>query len=285
MTTARIEREALTGIVQEFWRMGMKKLLFVWVAIAVGIVLVPRVYANAIIFDHNSATYTLTSYIPADQGSNVPVVNAFIQDNSGTESLAITGFEYYLGGSSVSGAAGDTPSQFLSALNSWTYELGAGAYGNGTGTAWNKNKSPIANGAVAPKDASKTDYLSAVTLENSRSSGFCYTGEILTPGSECEVELLVTPNCGGAEGTSSTTFLYGYAEGVEGKGTFNGTNWSKGSDAGVAQGMEESIEIDVAPEPNSLVLLGTGLGLLSFGLSLRKRFAGSEPSTIQSKIA
>ena len=263
----------------------MKKLLFVWVAIAVGVVLVPRVYANAIIFDHNSPTYTLTSYIPADQGSNVSVVNAFIQDNSGTESLAITGFEYYLGGSAVSGAAGDTPGAFLGASNGWTYDLGAGAYSNGPGTSWSKNGVPTVNGAVEPKDASKKNYLSAVTLVNSSSSGYCYTGEILSAGSQCEVELLVTPNYGGAEGSSSSTFIYGYAEGVVGKGTWNGTSWSRGSDTSVAQGMEESIEIDVAPEPNSLVLLGTGLGLLGFGLSLRKQFAGSEPSTIQSPIA
>ena len=62
-------------------------------------------------------------------------------------------------------------------------------------------------------------------------------------------------------------------------------SWSRGSDNVVAQGMEESIEIDVAPEPNSLVLLGTGLGLLGYGLSLRKRFAGSEPSMSRSTIA
>ena len=265
----------------------MKKLLFVGVAIAMGVVLAPRASASPLIFDHFSDTYTLTSYIPADQGSDVSLVNAFIANNSGTESLAITGFEYYLGGSAVSGAAADTPSQFLSAANGWTYDLGVGNYGDGTGTAWSKNGSPTVNGAVAPKDASKKDYLSEVALENSSSSGFCYTGEILAPGIGCEVELLVTPNYGGAEGTSSTTFIYGYAEGVDGKGTYNPVteSWSRGSDNVVAQGMEESIEIDVAPEPNSLVLLGTGLGLLGYGLSLRKRFAGSEPSMSRSTIA
>src|ERR1035438_3196805 len=100
----------------------MNKLLFVWVAIAVGVVLVPRASASALIFDHISATYTLTSDNPADEGSNVSLVNAFILNNSGTESLAITGFEYYLGGNSVPGAAGDTPGAFLGAGNGWTYD-------------------------------------------------------------------------------------------------------------------------------------------------------------------
>lgn len=265
----------------------MKKQLFVWVAIVAAVVLVPRVSASTFTFNHISATYTLTSDSPADQGSNVSLVNAFIQDNSGTESLAITGFEYYLGGSSVSGAAGDTPSQFLTAANGWTYELGGGAFSTSTaGTSWNKNGAPTVNAAVKPEGASKTDYLSSVTLVNSSSSGFCYTGEILSPDSECEVELLVTPNYGGVEGSSTTTFIYGYAEGVEGKGTWNGTSWSKGSNAGVSQGMQESIDIDVAPEPNSLALLGTGFGMLSFGLFLRKRrVAVSESSMSQRTIA
>jgi len=95
----------------------------------------------------------------------------------------------------------------------------------------------------------------------------------------------VTANFGGAMGSSSSTFIYGYAEGVDGKGTWDGTNWSKGSDATVAQGMEESIDIDVAPEPNSLLLLSTGFGLLGFGLFLRKRYVGSEPLMSQSTIA
>jgi len=265
----------------------MKKLLFVWVAIAMGVVLVPGASADTLIFNHLNDTYTLDANNPADQGSNVSLVNAFIENNSANESLAITGFEYYLGGNAVSGAAADTPSEFLSAENGWTYKLGAGDYGDETGTGWSKNKSPKAKEAVAPKDSSKTDYLSEVTLESSSSSSFCYTGEILTPGSECDVELLVTANFGGAEGSSSSTFIYGYAEGVDGKGTYNPIteSWSKGSDATVAQGMEESIDITISPEPNSLVLLSTGCGLLGFGLVLRKRYAGSESSMSRSTIA
>jgi hypothetical protein len=265
----------------------MKKLLFVGGAIAMGVTLAPFASASTFTFNHITDTYTLSSENPADVGPNVSLVNAFIQNSSGTESLAITGFEYYFGGSAVSGAAGDTPSQFQSAANGWTYQLGGGAYNTSTaGTGWNKNTVPTVNGAVKPEGASKTDYLSQVALENSSSSGFCYTGEILAPDSECDVELLVTANFGGAIDSSTTTFIYGFAEGVDGKGTFNsGTDtWSKGSNTAVSQGMEESINIDVAPEPNSLLLFGTGFGVLGFGLFLRNRQAGSQLAMNRSRI-
>jgi hypothetical protein len=264
----------------------MKKLLFACATLAMGVVLASQASANTLTFDHTNSTYTLTSDNPADQGANVSVVNAYIKNTSGAQSLGITGFEYYLGGSSVSGAAGDTPTQFLAAENGWTYQLGGGAYSTRTaGTGWSRNLAPTPNDAVEPIDASKKNYLSAVTLVNSSSSGYCYTGETLAPGAECYVELLVTANYGGAIGSSSSTFIYGYAEGVDGTGTFNGTTWSHGNNPVEDQGMEEAIEIDIAPEPNSLVLLGTGFGLLGVGLFLRKRFWESEPSMSQPTIA
>jgi len=263
----------------------MKKLLFAGVAIALGGVLAPNASAATMTFDHINSTYTLFSDNPADEGSNVSLVNAYIKDPSATKSLGITGFEYYLGGSTVASAAGDTPVQFLSAANGWTYQLGEGAFSASTaGTLWANNGVPTPNGAVKPTSNSTTDYLSAVSLVNSSSSGYCYIGETLAPGGECEVELLVTANYGGATGSKSTTFLYGYAEGAEGTGSWNGTSWSTGNVA-VGQGMQETIDIDIAPEPNSVVLLGTGLGLLGLGLFLRKRFAGSVPSMAQAPIA
>jgi hypothetical protein len=104
----------------------MKKLLFVCGAMAMGVVVAPCASAATFTFNHIVDTITLSSGNPADVGSNVSLVNAYIQDGSATKFLAITGFEYYLGGSAVSGAAADTPTQFVSAGNGWTYQLGGG---------------------------------------------------------------------------------------------------------------------------------------------------------------
>jgi len=195
--------------------------------------------------------------------------------------MAITGIEYYLGGSFVSGAYGDTPSAFTSAANGWTYSLGVGNYSNSTNAAWSKNSAPTSGDAVKPRPDSESldDYLSAVALENSSSSGYCYIDEILASNASCDVELLVTPDYGGANGSSSDTFLYGYAEGVEGTGTFNtGTETWSGTNNAVAGGMQEQIDIDPTPEPSSLVLLGTGFGLLGLGVFLRRRHSTAQPT-------
>jgi len=271
----------------------MKKSLFVWVAIAMGVALAPGASAGTLTFDHINATYTLKSDDAADVGPNVSVVNAYIENTSTTASLAITGFEYYLGGTDVTGAAGDTPAEFVNEKNSdgstgngWTYSLGKGAYSNGTGTAWpspGHNSGPTAGGAVKPEAGSTKSYLSAVTLENGGSTGICSIDETLAANnaagtnaaSKCEVELLVTANYGGALGSSIPTFIYGYAEGVAGTGTFNPVTgrWSGGSNAAEAQGMEETIYVDVAPEPGSLLLLGTGMLALA-GVVRRKLSRG-----------
>jgi hypothetical protein len=78
----------------------MKKLLFVCGAIAMGVVLAPRAYAGTITFDHINGSYTLTSDVTADEGSNVSVVNAYIENTSGTGSGSVcfcTGLRSALG--------------------------------------------------------------------------------------------------------------------------------------------------------------------------------------------
>jgi hypothetical protein len=254
----------------------MKKFLFVCSAAAIACALTPQASADALAFNQITSPYTLASDNPADQGSNVPVVNATITNNT-NQSIAITGIEFFLGGNFVSGASGDTPSEFKAEGNEWTYSLGVGRYSDSEGTRWSKNHDPDPGQAVEPEDGSTKNYLTDVTLVNSSSSGYCYIDDILGAGDSCSVELLVTPNYGGAMGSSDKTFIYGYAEGVEGKGVFtpsnsgSGGSWSKGADATVDNGMQERIEIDVAPEPRSLVLLGSGFALVGAMAFLRRR--------------
>ncbi len=256
----------------------MKSFPLLFSAVATALALGPLAFAGPLSLNQITSPYVLTSEDAADVGSDLSLVNAVITNNS-AQSIAITGIEFYLGGTGVPGAAGDTPSEFTAAANGWTYALGDGTYSNLAGSGWSKNSVPTPGDAVQPKDGSTKDYLSEVTLVNSNASGYCYIDEILAAGGDCDVELLVTPNYGGAQGTSPNTFIYGYAEGVEGKGTFtpsnngSGGSWSSGADATVAQGMQEQVEIDVAPEPGSMVLLGTGVGLLGLGAFLRRRDA------------
>jgi hypothetical protein len=216
----------------------------------------PVAFADTITFNHDANSYTLVSDNPANQGT-VIIDNAFIEDSSATQSLTITGLEYYFGGTGYT--TGHTPA--TNSGTGWNYILGVGAYSNSAGTAWAAHNSiPTPGGAVKPATGAQTDYLATVSLiqGNAADPSLCYIGETLAVGASCDVELQVTANYGGVLGSSSVTKMWGYAEGLEGSTTV-------GSD------MIENIDVDVAPEPSSLLLLATGL--LGLGMIVRRKLS------------
>lgn len=247
----------------------MKKFSVTLGLMTFAIALTPAAFANSLTFDHDSNSLTFISNDPADQGTVTVTDFAYIEDTSETKDLTIEGFEFYFGGSVVSGAAGDTPSQFQSAENGWTYSIGEGDLTSMKGSGWSKNNHPdTIGGAVKPIDSSQKDYIGSVSVVNNSQSGYCYTGEVLDPDQFCQVELDLTINYGGAMGSSSNTFIYGFADGkLSGQGA-NSQNDSQ------FQGMQEKIDIMVAtPEPDSLILLGTGFGLLGLAAFFRRNAA------------
>jgi hypothetical protein len=235
---------------------------------ATAVSLTPAVFANSLTFNHDSPSITLDSDSPADQGTITLTDFAFISNTSDTKTLTIEGFVFFLGGSSVGGAAGDTPGEFLFAENGWTYAIGEGDLPDAAGNPWAKNTLPAIGGPVASQDTSKKNYISSVDVINDAGSGYCYAGEMLAPGADCQVELQITANYD-TNGLASDTFVYGFADGqLSGKGA------GALSDSQF-QGMEENIHIDAAPEPRSLVLLGTGFGLIGLVVFLRQRRAAA----------
>jgi len=253
----------------------MQKLTLYQIAVvavvAIALALTPAAFANSLTLDHYNGSLTLTSV--ANQGTVTLTDFAYIENTSTTKTLTIQGFEFYLGGTSVSGAANDTPTQFVAAANGWTYSLAQGDLAPGSlGTGWTNNTTPTSGQAVEPENAASKNYLSTVTLiPGTSGSGYCYIGEILgvNTGSlsstdSCQIELQVTVNYGGKEGSKSDTFIYGYAD-----GKMSGTGSNAANDSQF-QGMEESIDIDVAPEPSTLMLLSTGL--LGLAGLVRRRF-------------
>jgi hypothetical protein len=250
----------------------MQKLTFYQIAVvavvAIALALTPAANAAGITYgmtlNHTTSTFSLISENAADHGTvmilNQVIKNTVTGTGSDTVNLEITGFEFFFGGSGYNANTG-LPS---GGGSNWTYILGAGAYSNSAGTAWTGyNNTPTPGGAVKPHTGDITDdYLTSVTLVNSSSSGYCYVGEILVKGASCDVELLVTAFYGGVLGDTSNTAVWGYAEGEEGT-TGNYTN-------PVNQQMVETIEIDTAPEPSTLMFLGTGL--LGLAGLVRRRF-------------
>jgi len=244
----------------------MKRVLLAFAAAAAAVALAPVALANSLTFNHDSGSLTLSSDNVADQGTVTLTDFAFIENTAASKSLTIQGFEFFVGGDSVPGAAGDTPGQFKSAGNGWTYSIGEGDLTSAKGTKWAENKNPLIIGdAIQPIDSSTKDYISSFSVINNSGSGYCYTGEVLAAGAECQVELELTANFGGALNSSSNTFIYGFAD-----GKLSGSGPNSVSDSQF-QGMEERIHINVAPEPGSLVLFGTGFGLIGLFLYLRHR--------------
>lgn len=245
----------------------MRKVPFAVIASAVACA--PAAFANSLVINHDNNSITLNSDNPADQGTITLTDFAFIKNTSGGKNLTIQGFEFFFGGNAVPGASGDTPSAFLGANNGWTYSIGEGDLTSAKGSGWSQNHHPIViGGAVEPIDSSPRDFISSVSIVNNSSSGFCFTGEVLAPGAECQVELDLTANYGGPMGSHSATFIYGFAD-----GKLSGSGPNSVSDSQF-QGMEERIKINVAPEPGSVVLLGTGFGLVGFAAFLRRRSTG-----------
>jgi len=250
----------------------MKKVFFASAAMAITIALTPTAFADSMALNHYADKYALTSNNPADQG-NVVIDNAYIENTSAGKDLVITGFEFLLGGSGYSASDGLPEG----GGSGWTYSLGAGAFGDEQGTSWSKNTSPDVGDAVKPRSGhTAEDYLSSVELISTEPNA-CSIGETLDPGQSCDVAIEVTVNYGSAPGKSSDTAIWGYAEGNEGTGTLNSKNVWKHGNTAVDNAMVENIHIEVAPtpEPRSLVLLGSGFGLVGLLVFLRHRRAAS----------
>lgn len=245
----------------------MKRVLFAIAAAAAVVALAPVALANSLTFNHDNGSITLSSDNVADQGTVTLTDFAFIENTAANKTLTIQGFEFYVGGLSVPGAASDTPGAFLGEENGWTYSIGEGDLKpSSKGTKWEENKNPLVIGdAVQPMDSSDKNYISSFSVINNSGSGYCFTGEVLAAGADCQVELELTANFGGALGSKSDTFIYGFAD-----GKLSGSGANSVSDSQF-QAMVENIHVQVAPEPGSLVLFGTGFGLIGLFLYLRHR--------------
>lgn len=236
----------------------MKKTLFVLSLMAVAaLTLGQSAYASAlkITTTRQSDPFAVKSDSVTDIVENVVVKNTST-GSSGTN-VTLDSIEVWFGGTGYN-IAGNTPPSGSS------YDLDATSAGNLSHS-----------GDVTVNSGNPGDQITYAELVNNSGSGECYVGEVLTKGSTCEVELIlgvtgVAPvgSHGDASKSSSSTAIFM---------TVNGSGSTENS-------AEFGLEIDYAPEPGSLVLLGTGFGLMGLALFLRKRYAQAASHMRQTTI-
>jgi hypothetical protein len=187
--------------------------------------------------------------------SNAGTVDVIALDvtNINNPTVTLTQIEVWLGGEDIT-----TPP------TGYSYDLDATSAGN------------LSGGDVAPKNGSNPgDQITSAELVNNSSSGYCYVGESLIKGASCDIELVVTvtgvaPTGSTKPGDLSSSETNIYTTVTASSGSTSSHDYNVDIDE-FAPTPEDS---DV-PEPRSLVLLGSGFGLLGLGVFLRKKYAAA----------
>jgi hypothetical protein len=205
-------------------------------------------------------------------GSNVGTVDILnlVKDIS-KGPITLTQIEVWFGGEDITEAV-----ETLTPPLGYSYDLDATASGVVCSPDTGFCSTSSEGGAVAPKkggnpgdEIASAELVNEIGALNPLNNGIpvCYIGESLAAGASCDVELVlnitgVAPigNISPLDDSSSVTNIFTVVA------ANNGT--------GVAQ--DYDVEIYV-PEPRSLVLMGTGFGLLGLGVFLRRRYAAAHP--------
>jgi len=182
---------------------------------------------------------------PDGQGLD-DVVNVVVKNtNNGT--VTLSQIEVWFGGTGQAAGTNTPPTGF-------SYDLDATSLGD-LSTA----------GSVAPKSGNPGDHITSAELVNDTSSGYCYIGESLAKGDTCDIELIFT-----AVGVAPTGHTSPADKGSSDTEIFTTVWASSGSENSAAFDLDTQYIPD-APEPGSLVLLGTGFGVLGLGIFLGQR--------------